>query len=407
MNVSRFEVRRLRSREELVAVAGTLTTELRNDDIPSLAAAVAFKIVLALFPSLAAVIAIFSLVTDPSDLQSLLDSLRAWAPTAVDFLRDPLERLIRSRAAGLAAAVGVIGGVWASSSAAVTLNRSLSRAYDVTDERTFVRQRIAALVVMVALLLALVAIFVLMVVGGRIENAVLEALPLTTSARTAIDLVSTILRQLLTAGVLMLLFAFIYFVGPDFKERQPYPWISPGAVLGVVLWLAASGLFSVYLNMFGSYTGSGSVYGSLGGAILFMLWLQLSMLALLAGAEVNQVLQLRADKRHAAAEIAGFGGEPAPVATTTGPVGRDVGTATAQLARDTADLGIGAAAGQVPDRAGSERGGDAPIEDERQRDLPVGGLAASAFGVASGLLGLIGLLRHRRREQADARAADE
>ncbi|HSK95453.1 MAG TPA: YhjD/YihY/BrkB family envelope integrity protein, partial [Euzebyales bacterium] len=243
--MSRFEIRRLRSRGELAVVAGTLTTELRNDDVPSLAAAIAFKIVLALFPSLAAGIAVFSLVTDPSELNDLLDSIAAVAPSAVEFLEAPLERLIAGRAAGLAAVVGVVGGVWASSSAAVTLNRSLSRAYDQVDDRTFIRQRLAALVVMVALLLALVAIFLLLVLGDRIENTVLGALPLTTTARDAFDVIATLLRQVLAAGVLMLLFAFIYWVGPNFKKRQPYPWISPGAVLGVVLWLVASGLFSL------------------------------------------------------------------------------------------------------------------------------------------------------------------
>jgi membrane protein len=390
--VSRFEVRRLRSRDELVLVAGTLTTELRNDDVPSLAAAVAFKIVLALFPSLAAAIAVFSLVTDPGELRQLLERIAIVAPTAVDFLRDPLDRLVRSRAAGLAAVVGVLGGMWASSSAAVTLNRSLSRAYDLIDDRTFIRQRLAALVVMVALLLALVVIFLLLILGDRIENTVLGALPLTPTARDVFDFIATVLRQLLAAGVLMLLFAFIYWVGPNFRQRQPYPWISPGAVLGVVLWLAASGLFGVYVSQFaGNYTGSRSVYGSLGGAIVFMLWLQVSMLALLAGAEVNQVLQLRAGQRSSTAEMAGFGGEPAPFVNTTGPLGMEVGMEV--------DEAPSPPLAPPPRRADSDRTAEAPAPDERSsHGMPVGGLAASAFGVLSGLLGLIGLLRHRRRE---------
>jgi hypothetical protein len=186
--------------------------------------------------------------------------------------------------------------------------------------------------------------------------------------------------------VLMLLFAFIYWVGPNFRQRQPYPWISPGAVLGVVLWLAASGLFGVYVSLFaGNYTGSRSVYGSLGGAIVFMLWLQVSMLALLAGAEVNQVLQLRAGQRSSTAEMAGFGGEPAPVVTTTGPLGMEVDEAPSPPLAP------------APRRADSDRTAEAP-DEQSSHGMAVGGLAASAFGVLSGLLGLIGLLRHRRRE---------
>jgi membrane protein len=413
--VSRFDVRHLRSREELLGASRELTTELRNDDVPSMAAAVAFKIILALFPSLVAAIAVFSLVTDPSELRNLLNSVRGAAPNAVDFLADPLDRLIRGRAAGLAAVVGVAGGLWVSSSAAVTLNRSLSRAYDLVDTRRFVKGRAAALAVTVALLFALVAIFVLLVLGDRIENAVLESLPLTTTAANTIDVVVTVLRNVLAAGVLMLLFAFIYWVGPDFRQRQPYPWMSPGAVLGVVLWLTASGLFSLYVNTFGSYTDSGSVYGSLGNAIVFMLWLQMSMLALLAGAEVNQVLQLRATKRSATAEIAGFGGEPAPPLTSaTGSLdGGAVPPGAPPPATPVAPAGVGARVtndragddgsvsqldGLEADRAVNGRGSDAREGDEHSSGWPAGGVAAGAFAVVSGVLGLIGLLRNRRRE---------
>jgi len=413
--VSRFDVRRLRSREDLLGASRELTTELRNDDVPSMAAAVAFKIVLALFPSLVAAIAVFSLVTDPDELNDLLNSVRPVAPTAVDFLREPLKRLIAGRAAGLAAVVGVVGGLWASSSAAVTLNRSLSRAYDLVETRRFVKGRAAALAVTVALLLALVAIFVLLVAGDRIEDAILQSLPLTDAAANAIDVVLTVLRNLFAAAVLMLLFAFIYWVGPDFRERQPYPWMSPGAVLGVVLWLTASGLFSLYVNTFGNYTDSGSVYGSLGNAIVFMLWLQMSMLALLAGAEVNQVLQLRATKRTSAAEVAGFGGEPAPpVTATTGSVdGGAVPPGAPPPPAPSAPMSMSAAGARdrtgdngsasqqdraAPDRAANGRRSDAREGDEQSSGLPAGGIAASAFAVVSGLLGLIGLLRNRRRE---------
>jgi membrane protein len=301
----------LRSRAELIAAGRELVIEVRNDDVSSLAAAVAFKIMLALFPALVAGVAIFSVVTDVSELPALLERLGDVAPAAVvDFLEAPLERLIQQQAAGGIAIAGIAVGVWAASSAAVTLNRSLSRAYDLVDERRLLKARLAALAVTVALMAALVVIFLLLVVGGQVEDRVLRSLPLTEDALRLVDLVVTISRVLLAGVVLMLLFAFIYWLGPASRERQVYPWISPGAVLGVILWLVTSGLFGFYVNTFGRYTGPASIYGSLGNAIVFMLWLQLSILALLLGAEVNQVLQLRASMRTSTAEIAGFGGAP-------------------------------------------------------------------------------------------------
>jgi membrane protein len=354
----------------LIATGRELMVEIRNDDISSLAASVAFKIVLALFPAMVAAVGIFSMVTNPSDLERLLGGLGDVAPAAVEFLREPLDRLIRSRGAGLAAALGVAGGVLAASGAAATLNKALSRAYDVADERKLVAARAAALAVTVALLLALVGIFLLLVVGGTIEDRVLAALPLTDAARSVIDLIVTVVRNLLAAVALMLLFAFIYWVGPDFRKRSSYVWISPGAALGVVTWIVASGLFGVYVNRFGSFTGSGSIYGSLGNAIVFMLWLQLSILALLLGAEVNQVLLLRAGRRSSTADIAGFGGEPA---------------APPLPAVETAN------------RAVDDQARETPTETPRSQRRPgIGAGGALMIGV-SGLLGLIGLLRNRRR----------
>ena len=309
IRVSRFDLRRLRSRDELVLVGREIVTEVRTDDVPSLAAAVAFKIVLALFPSLVAAVAIFSLLTDPAELSQLL--ARVAPGGVVEFLEPQLHRLIEGRSAGVALVVGVGVGGWAASGAAVTLNKALTRAHDMIDDRRLVKARIAALVVTVALLIALVGIFVLLVIGGRIEDQALRALPLTDTARRTIGAGLTIGRYVLSAVAGMLLFAFIYWVGPDYDHRPPYPWISPGAVLAVVTWMITSALFGLYSSTFGNFDAS-SVYGPLGSAILFMLWLQSSMFVLLLGAEINQVLQLRASNRISAAEVAGFGGEPAP-----------------------------------------------------------------------------------------------
>lgn len=410
--MSGYELHRLRSRDEITEVGKAVVDEIKTDDVPSLAAAVAFKIVLALFPSLVAAIGIFGVVTEPTELENLLNSLGTVVPSgAVDFLRSPLHRLINERAAGgIAAIVGVAIGLWAATGAATTLNKSLSRAYDLTDERKLVKARTAALVVTVALLLALIGMFVLLVAGGRIENSLLASLPLTDTARGAIDLVVTILRYLLAAVALMVLFAFIYWVGPDYEHRPRYVWITPGAVLGVVTWLVASGLFGLYASVSGNFSGSGSIYGSLGNAILFMIWLQLSMLALLLGAEVNQVLQLRAHTRTSTAQMAGLGAEPASRPASGAARGGKPG-AHITLSDDPTATGDGAPAPRTPypsgprgshptvhGRAVDVQDHQVPPPDDRggTRRMRIETIVGAAVAAASSVAGLAGLLRRRR-----------
>lgn len=382
--MSAFALEQLRSRKELVAISKDIAAEIKNDDVPSLAAAVAFKIMLALFPSLAAAIAIFSMVIDPNDLTRLLDSLANVAPDEVaEFLEAPLRRLIDDPAAGFAALAGVGVGLWLASGAAVTLNKALTRAYDLVETRTFLEVRAKALLVTAALLVALTGIFVLVVAGGAIEDRVLRSLPLTDDARGVFDTLSTLGRYLLSAVALVLLFAFIYWIGPDYDERPPYPWISPGAVVGAVAWLVVSALFAVYTSTFGSYD-AGSVYGPLGSAILFMIWLQLSMLALLLGAEINQTLRLRAGTLTQMAELAGFGGEPAMADQRNGDP----------------------FAGGDGDRAVVERNGDAggdvhTPDVDRPNGVATYGDPTGRRGatIVAGLLAFLGLVAVLRRRQ--------
>jgi len=400
---------RLPSRDELISIVRQITAEIRDDDVPSLAAAVAFKIMLALLPSFAAAIAIFSLVTDPSDLSRLLDSLAAFAPDAVvQFLQEPLQRLIRDRAAGFAAVAGVAGGLWVASGAAVTLNKALTRAYDLQEQRRFVQARATALLVTAALLAALVAVFVLVVAGGSIEDRVLRSLPLTGTARGVLDWVSTLGRYLLVTAGLMVLFAFIYWIGPNHGERPRFPWISPGAAVGVVGSLAVSVLFGVYTSNFGSYDTS-SVYGPLGSVILFMIWLQLSMLALLLGAEVNQTLRLRAEKRTQEAEVAGFGGELAvPAALVTDPAPSGGAGAAPSGVTDPAPSGGADRAlfGRTPaDRDHDLVGQRQRLNDGHARGTPDATLGAAILLAVSVVASLVLARRRRRRRGAKPRGA--
>jgi membrane protein len=441
---SRFDLRALRARGELTAVGKQIAADIKADDVSSLAAAVSFKIVLAIFPALLAAVAISALVIDEQDLTELFANFPS---DLTEVVQPQLEEFIDRAASGSIAIGGVLAGLWAATSAAFTLNKALSRAYDETEERKVVAARIAALAVTIALLLALIAISVLLVAGGSIESRVLGTLPLTDAARDSLALASTAGRYVAAVLLLMVLFAFIYWVGPDFDERPAWRWITPGAVVAVVTWLVASGLFGWYVANFGSYTDTDSPYGALGSAIVFMLWLQLSMFALLLGAEINQVLAVRARRRRSAGDTSDAGsvgedesGEVPPSARTAGETTTAVGapTTTAAGSLRAATTPVPATRTMPPDRgapvaargadgrsgrspsgatdgdrvtASAARGhngdGPAPPDDATgdptresgggmQRTVPTATLVGAGFAAVSGVVGLAGLLRRLR-----------
>lgn len=402
--MSRFDLGSLRSRDELTAAGKELAAQIKSDDVASLAAAVSFKIVLALFPALLAAVAIFAMVTDPDELTALLGNLPG---NVTEIVRPQLEEFIRRAESGGIAVGGIAVGLWAASGAAATLNKSLSRANDLDDDRTLVTARASALAVTVALLVALLGISVLLVAGGTIEDNVLASLPLTDTARSGLDVVSTVARYLLAVVLLMILFAFIYWIGPDFERRPRWLLITPGAALAVVTWLLASAVFGWYVANFGGY-GEGSIYGSLGSAIVFMLWLQLSMFALLLGAEVNQVLRLRA-RRRASATVA--------VDTEREEARGSARTAAAQsgATRRISGAGLRPEAGQSPGRAVAvlehadataagepQDAGSSPGAPHRVsadvRQVPTETFVAAGIAAVSSLVGLMGLLRRLKAD---------
>lgn len=283
------------------AMSATLA-RAKADDVPSLAAGVAFKIFLSIFPGLIAVAAVFSLLTAPGDLTRTLEALEGFdlVPSrAVDVIREPLADLVAGGGAGAGglAAVGVLVGVWAASSAAVTLIKALNRAFGVAQPRSFVAQRLVSLVLTAALLATIVGVFVLVVVGNTVQEALLPAQLAGGPAGMAFGT----LRLLAAVVLLMALFGFIYRLAPN-RVPPAWSWTSPGAVVGVIGWLVLSGLFTLYVRNFGNYDAT---YGTLGAVVVLMLWLQLSMAVLLLGAELNAELELRGRRGPAPASEAG------------------------------------------------------------------------------------------------------
>lgn len=295
-------------REELAEVGTRVRTVMKTDDVATLSAGIAFKIFLSLVPAMIAAVGVFSLVTDPDDIVELVYAIEVLPATIADALVAPLERIVASTGgASLALAFGIVAGLWSASSAAATLMRSLSRAFGVTESRGFIAQRGTAVVICLALLLALAGLVLLLVAGGPIQRAVLGPAPAELAG--TIGPLLTLARQVAALLVLIVLFAFVYWVGPDRAARPRWEWITPGAVFGVVGWLVLTAGFNVYTRV--ADPAANAPIAGLGALLVLLLWLQLSMMVLLLGGQIN------AELRRVRAERAAAGAPSSPVATGT------------------------------------------------------------------------------------------
>jgi membrane protein len=270
-----------------------------EDDCLGLGQQVAFSALLAFFPSVILLIGLLGLF-GPGTYNSLKDLLGAVAPGAV---LDAIELAKKSSAgrptaATIAFLVGLIGALWAASGATAAIMKAVNRAYGRSETRPFWRVRLTALVLVIATGIATAGMFILIVFGGPLGEAIADKAGLGT----AFKLVWGILRWPIAFGAILLFFTFVYYLAPDTEQRS-WKWITPGSVLGALLWLALSGLFALYTSFSSSYD---KTYGSLAGAIILLLWLYYSSLALLFGAELNAGLDRQADIRAAGGPHAGL-----------------------------------------------------------------------------------------------------
>ncbi|PZS14996.1 MAG: ribonuclease BN [Pseudonocardiales bacterium] len=254
--------------------------EFRHDDVTDRAAALTYFGVLAIFPALLVLISILGLV-GRSTTQSALDNLRQAAPGGVNtFLRTVIEQVQgRSGAAGIGAIVGLVLALWAASGYVAAFMRASNAIYDVDEGRPIWRTAPLRLGVTLALAVMLVASAIMVVVTGPVAHQVGQAIGIGNTAVT----VWNIAKWPVLLMVVSLMFSLLYWACPN--VRQPgFRWITPGGVLAVIVWLIASGLFAVYVAFAGSYN---KTYGSLATIIIFLVWLWITNIAILLGAEFN------------------------------------------------------------------------------------------------------------------------
>jgi len=268
------------SRRDYVAIVKRAVKESVADGITDSAAAIAYYGFAAL-PALSLIaVGTFSLVAGQNAVDTIVDKVGTVAPQeAVKLLRDNLERTTQG---GGGIAMIVIGGavaVWTATGAMTAVMRALNRAYDRDESRHFVRQRLAALAMLVFIMLAFVLAFGLLVLGPKLSGWVGDAV----GAKGAVVWIWWLGQWPILAFALLLAFAVVLYLGPN-VEHPRWDFLSIGAVVALVVWLAASGAFAIYVANFGSYN---KTWGALAAVVIMLTWLWLSALALLFGAEVN------------------------------------------------------------------------------------------------------------------------
>jgi membrane protein len=263
-------------------IALRLKTEVKQDQVPLLAAGVAFYTLLSLFPAIIAAVSIYGLVADPDTVRSQLERLtELLSPETAAILGDQIKQITAGAggALGLATVLGILIALWSASSGMKALVTGVNMAYDETETRKFLKLR------GLALLLTLGA----MVLMG-VALALIVAFPaLTGDWPTALRWTASVLRWLLLAALLIVGLAVLYRYAPD-RDEPRWSWVTWGSGIATLLWVAASFAFSFYVAQFGNYN---KTYGALAGIVILLFWLYLTAFVVLVGAELNTEMELQ------------------------------------------------------------------------------------------------------------------
>lgn len=259
--------------------------EFSRDQCTDLAAALTYYAVLSLFPAILAIVSLLGVFgKGQATVDGVLQVVGDLGPqSAVDTLREPIEQLVAAPTAGFALIVGVAGALWSASGYVGAFGRAMNRMYEVDEGRPIWKLRpVMLLVTFIALVLIALAA-VMLAISGPIASAVGDAVGLGDSALT----IWNIARWPAVLIVVILAVAILYYATPNVKQPK-FKWISSGAAVGIIVWILATIAFGFYVANFSSYN---KTYGSLAGAIVFLLWLWITNLALLFGAELDSELE--------------------------------------------------------------------------------------------------------------------
>lgn len=287
--------------------------EFNEDVVSDRAAALSYYFLFALFPSLLFLTALLGMLPIPGLMERLMDYVGQALPgDAASVISKTLDEIVRGSRGSLIS-IGALAALWASSNGMGSMMNALNIAYDVEDRRSWVKRRLIAVALTVGFSLFILGGLILMVFGPRLGQAVADWFGLGTVFTAAWRVASVPAAMLFV----MVGIALVYYLAPATKQR--WRWVTPGSAIALILWLAMSYGLRLYVTNFANYNAT---YGSIGGVILLMLWLYLTGIALLLGAEVNAEIEHAAARRgEPTAKLPGevAPGEPAPAAPDPSP----------------------------------------------------------------------------------------
>jgi membrane protein len=254
--------------------------EFRQDNLTDWAAALTYYAILSIFPALLTIVSVLGLIGE-SATQPLLDNLTELAPgPAQEIVTNAIQNLNQDQgAAGILFVIGIATALWSASGYVGAFMRASNAIYEVEEGRPFWKLRPVQIAITLVMMVLVSIGAIAVVLTGPLAEQVGNVIGLGDTAVTAWDIAKWPVLVLLVS----LVFSILYWAAPNVKQPG-FRWLTPGGVLAVILWIVASVAFALYVASFASYN---KTYGSLGGVIVFLIWLWISNIAVLLGAELN------------------------------------------------------------------------------------------------------------------------
>jgi membrane protein len=256
--------------------------EAREDNVFDLAAQMAYYFFLALFPALLFVISVASFFAIANLVDEIIAGIGRFVPgDVVKIVSGQIMKISNSDAGGILT-FAFLFTIWSSSGAMVSLISTLNHAYDIEEGRQWWKVRLTAILLTVAIAVFILVSFALVLVGPALATTLAGRFGLGA----AFEWTWKILQWPVVFALVATAISMVYYFAPD--AEQDWVWITPGSILATLLWLAISLGFKLYVTNWASYN---ETYGALGGVIVLLTWFYFSGVAILAGAEMNAVIE--------------------------------------------------------------------------------------------------------------------